>query len=150
LNDDRRPPESSDQSVPSQEAPGPSVRAILRFGEQTPGIRHPREQAMIGRRIWRIEPRRKHDDGPPPSIERPFMRGAIDADCAAGDDDGAVERNFTSERVRKVERFVVGAAGADDGEGTLEVGQLTDNAKAIGGVGEITEPDGIVRRGGSH
>jgi hypothetical protein len=78
------------------------------------------------------------------------MRGSINAYRAARHDDEAVERNLARERVREVERFIVGATSADDGYGTPKIWQLAGDAKLGRRVGEIVQGSRIVRTIRSH
>jgi len=85
-----------------------------------------------------------------PSVDGAFMRGSIDAYRAARHDDEAVEHNLARQRVREVERFIVGAASANDGYGTPKIWQLAGDAKLGRRVGEIVQGGRIVRTIRSH
>jgi len=114
LDDDCRLPKSGDQPVPPEEAPGSWICSVFSFGEQTPSLERPLKQVMVGARIRRVEPRRKHNHGSPSSIDRPFVRRAIDPNGSARDDDQPIEHSPARYGVRKVERFIISTTSAND------------------------------------
>jgi hypothetical protein len=114
LNHDGGATESRDEPVPFKEAPGLGSGAVLGFGEQAAALDDPRKEVVIDRRVRRIEPGRKDDQGAPSSVDRAFVRRSIDSNGSTRDDDEAEQSRLTPKRVRKVERFVIGPTRPDD------------------------------------
>jgi len=104
----------------------------------------------VGTRIRRIESSRKNDYSSPSTIDRPFMRRAIDPNRATRDDHHSVEHGIARKAIRKVERFIVSTTGAHDGNGTPEVRQLAHDTKPLRRIRKIPQADGIVRTSRSH
>ena len=143
-------PVIKDQPVPLEEASGPSGHAIFGLGEQTPRLHRSREQVVVGTRVRPVEPGRQDDHSPPSPVDRPLMCRPIDPNGTTRHDNQTVEHRRARERVRKIERLIIGPPRADDGEGASKVGELTHDAKLDGRIGEVAQASRIPRARGRH
>ena len=120
--DDHQIGERRDEAVAPHEAARQRQRAAREHAHQrAAGRHHLVEQAAMARRIVDVDARADHHDGRATGSQRASVRGAVDAERAAGDHHRAGLAEVTREPIGPGHRRAAGRPRPDDGHVDLAI-----------------------------